>query len=273
LCLDCHTDTQIKGGFHRKLTSDQIILYRDDWIQIVSKNRAKGKILKKDESKELNFKRLTTTIDVFRDKNDFVSLAMMYDTSGNSDLRDKYIELAIKNKLDDTTIIFLRSIQNKINLIPEDVKKRVINRQIKDKEWNNLARTFLELGDYKEAVKNYCKSVMEDLENGNIFSAAFYLKELTEEELHASLFEEDYQNRIKDKDLYWQIRCSEELGWYDEAITTLLKNKKKIEIAKSGILVNLKEKLALCLGDEEKYLELVKKGAETEAESSIKKKK
>src|SRR6266704_3516431 len=40
LCLECHNDTQIWGGFGRKLNADQIVLYRDDWVSQVAKTRA-----------------------------------------------------------------------------------------------------------------------------------------------------------------------------------------------------------------------------------------
>ncbi len=39
LCFDCHRDTQIKGGFDRKLDSIQVILYRDDWVARVLNRR------------------------------------------------------------------------------------------------------------------------------------------------------------------------------------------------------------------------------------------
>ena len=31
LCFDCHRETQIVGGFDRKLDSDQIILYKEEF--------------------------------------------------------------------------------------------------------------------------------------------------------------------------------------------------------------------------------------------------
>ena len=42
LCLLCHDDTQIKGGFGRKLDSKLVIEYRDDWLQrvIIRRNKA-----------------------------------------------------------------------------------------------------------------------------------------------------------------------------------------------------------------------------------------
>jgi hypothetical protein len=40
LCLECHTETQLHGGFHRKLDGDQVTLYRDDWFALVARERA-----------------------------------------------------------------------------------------------------------------------------------------------------------------------------------------------------------------------------------------
>lgn len=48
LCLDCHDQTQITGGFGRKLSADQVILYRNDWHKLVEKRRNELASLKKD---------------------------------------------------------------------------------------------------------------------------------------------------------------------------------------------------------------------------------
>jgi hypothetical protein len=39
LCFQCHDDTQIKGGFGRKLDSHQVLRYRDDWHNSVQAQR------------------------------------------------------------------------------------------------------------------------------------------------------------------------------------------------------------------------------------------
>jgi Protein of unknown function (DUF3298) len=39
LCLECHRDTQIRGGFDRKLDAHQIVLYREDWNAVVDRRR------------------------------------------------------------------------------------------------------------------------------------------------------------------------------------------------------------------------------------------
>ncbi len=41
LCFDCHHQTQIRGGFDRKLDSAQVALYKSDWVQRVASTRDK----------------------------------------------------------------------------------------------------------------------------------------------------------------------------------------------------------------------------------------
>jgi Protein of unknown function (DUF3298) len=42
LCFDCHRDTQIRGGFDRKLDAAQVGLYKADWIKRVETRRTQG---------------------------------------------------------------------------------------------------------------------------------------------------------------------------------------------------------------------------------------
>src|SRR6266404_1961891 len=39
VCLDCHNDTQVLGGFGRKLDAVQVRQYSDDWLQRVESRR------------------------------------------------------------------------------------------------------------------------------------------------------------------------------------------------------------------------------------------
>jgi hypothetical protein len=39
LCLECHDDTQLRGGFGRKLNADLVRLYRDEWLALVDRRR------------------------------------------------------------------------------------------------------------------------------------------------------------------------------------------------------------------------------------------
>jgi hypothetical protein len=40
LCFDCHRETQIRGGFDRKLDAAQVRLYKEDWIKRVEAKRS-----------------------------------------------------------------------------------------------------------------------------------------------------------------------------------------------------------------------------------------
>ena len=39
LCLECHNETHVKGGFGRQLPPDLVIKYRDEWIDRVRTRR------------------------------------------------------------------------------------------------------------------------------------------------------------------------------------------------------------------------------------------
>lgn len=99
LCFDCHRETQIRGGFDRKLDADQVTLYRDDWLRIVSRNRAQEEAWRElSESKVSPQLELATSVaEIYRDNRQYELLAIHYDSIGNIDLRDKYIDSALKN--------------------------------------------------------------------------------------------------------------------------------------------------------------------------------
>ena len=42
LCLECHNDTMLKGGFGRKLSPTEVAMYRNDWVSQISRLRAAG---------------------------------------------------------------------------------------------------------------------------------------------------------------------------------------------------------------------------------------
>lgn len=61
LCLDCHNETQISGGFHRKLDAEQVRLYQDDWLNLVARERELkrpiDKVVRQNEVWKLNLLR------------------------------------------------------------------------------------------------------------------------------------------------------------------------------------------------------------------------
>lgn len=257
LCLDCHADTQTKGGFHRKLSPELVTLYRDSWQKVVEEDRIKTTlyVLRERPKKEQRIEILTSIIDDLKERKQNVLLAMVYNNIGNKKLRDKYIEKAISESCNPSTLIFLRSLQGKANSINSDVIEKEIKRREKNKDWSQLARLYVDIGKWKEAVSCYCKDVSNSIEQGNTFSAAYYLKEMSlEEKLYKKLFQIALKEASDRKDLWWQVRALQELG-SDSELNALLKlHEKEIKQSKDPTLLAL---LYRSLNDEDHYAETV----------------
>jgi hypothetical protein len=120
LCFDCHRETQISGGFDRKLDADQVILYRENWLELVQARRvADGDSAKTDEELGVKVELATSLAEIYREAGEFVILAMHYNALGNASLRDKYIEIALLAEPSDDTICFLRKLQNRMDLVSQ----------------------------------------------------------------------------------------------------------------------------------------------------------
>jgi hypothetical protein len=147
LCLDCHTTTQIIGGFHRKLDAEQIILYREDWVANVGRERAQSRAAIADDllGSDTEIKLATGIADIYREANAYESLAMHYAVWGNDELRDKYIDLAIKAGMDDESIIYYRSCQGRADLIPSQVITRRERRLKSQRDFVGLGRMYRSL--------------------------------------------------------------------------------------------------------------------------------
>lgn len=229
LCLDCHNETQISGGFGRKLSPEQVILYRDDWIALVTRERASALVEEDIVTQNPNLEQITTTIEIYKENKQYVLLAMLFDSIHNYELRDKYIELSLQKQQDPQLEIYFRSRQGKIETVDNQVIEGEVNRRKKNEDWSQLARLYKDIGDYENAIKYYCKSILSDLEEGNLFSAAFYLKELSQSLLHKPIFEKTYKQYSDKNNLWWQIRSLEELGWESELRELILSKQKDIE--------------------------------------------
>jgi hypothetical protein len=176
LCLDCHTTTQIIGGFHRKLDTEQIILYREDWVANVGRERAQSRAAIADDllGSDTEIKLATGIADIYREANAYESLAMHYAVWGNHELRDKYIDLAIKAGMDDESIIYYRSCQGRTDLIPSQVITRRERRLKSQRDFVGLGRIHRSLNRPVDAVGATCRGIIAALEAGNIFTAGFY---------------------------------------------------------------------------------------------------
>ena len=256
LCFDCHRETMIRGGFDRKLDSDQIILYRKDWLQKVGKSRsrevaARDAIQARDHE---DFALAMSLAEIYREAKAYVELAIHHNIFGNKELRDKYIEMALSQEEtpDDDTVVFLRGLQGRPDLIPKDLIKRYLADLDEKHYWHTRARTLKTIGRNIEAVKDYIRSIQQSLDEDSYFSAAFYIKELGKSGLVNDLFVEALRNARESESLWWQVRSLQELGWKDELDDLLIENAENIEcmpIDDDPVAENLKEMLALARGD------------------------
>jgi hypothetical protein len=263
LCFDCHRETQLRGGFDRKLDPDQVVLYRDDWNRLVALKRASEELAPKNQQEEsVAVEYATSLAEIYQENKNYELLATHYDIIGNEELRDKYIELALKGAVGDDTVIYFRSLQGKPELVPKEVAERELNRRAKERDWLQRARTLEHLGRHREAVKDYLKGIERALEKERIFTAACYLKELCESGLIDELFVQALKQAEEDKDLWWQVRALQELGWESELDELLRQNEKGIR--ESGDLYFL-SLLARTLGEDQAWLSIQKEIARQES--------
>lgn len=183
----------------------------------------------------------TSIAEIYRENQEFELLAVHYNSIGNYELRDKFIELALKEDSNDSIIIFLRNLQGKPELIPNDVIERQLARFTEAKDWSQRARLYRDLDKPHEAVKDYIRDICESLRDDNIFSAAFYLKELVECDLVKELFILAFKKASEENDLWWQVRTLQELGWRKELDDLVLRYEKEIQSSKNESL-----KILLC---------------------------
>lgn len=238
-------------------------MYRDNWLEIIKEKRFSVGLedvhTKAIEEGSNILEYVTFASEVYREKEEFEALACLYDSIGNYELRDKYIDIVLAKGAKDDTICFLRGMQNCPELIPQEVLDHQIESLSKMNNYSQRARLYIKLRMEMEATKDYLNSILESLEKDNIFSAAYYLKEMVNENLINILFEKALEKAIKNNDLWWQIRCLQELEWHSELKELLVHNVKEIEEADNPEMELL---LAKALNDEGKVLELQKEIAQ-----------
>ncbi|MBI6780070.1 HNH endonuclease signature motif containing protein [Pseudomonas syringae] len=249
LCFDCHRETQIRGGFDRKLDADQVILYRNDWLRIVGTDRAASEAnreLRQDRD-AIDIELITSIAEIYRETEQFELLAIHYNAIGNIELRDKYVEKAIKKGTSPDAIFFLRgSLQKRPDLVPAEIIDDHLAAFVGRDDYEQHARALRAVGRRVEAAQKYIQGINDSLQKANWFSAAFYIKEFMEENLIEDLFKAAYRKSTEQGETWWQVRALQELGWYTELNDLLLS--KKDEIDKSGDLM-LMELLAEAEGD------------------------
>ena len=142
-----------------------------------------------------------------------------------------------------------------MDLIQPSVLERRIKTLQRRRDSFSLGRLYRDIGEFRMAVEATCKGVQSAIRNGNIFTAAYHLKEMVEEDSLEELFILALEEARQAGDLWWQFRCLQELGWDSEANDFLTTHRAEIE--ESGD-PNFLEELAIALGDTEQYLALRK---------------
>jgi hypothetical protein len=256
LCFECHDLTQQKGGFARRLDAEQVTLYRDDWIRIVARDRVLAQTKRpiqneNDAEDEIQF--VTTKAEILRENQQWDLLAAHYHRYGNYELRDKYIEKALgEPEVSPDLELHLRSLQGR----PELVSAERVNKLLRDlrelKDYLQLARRYLAIRDWRNALRYYCEGLLDCLKNNELFSAAYYAKELGESDLWKELFKTCLDQMSENDDLWWQYRCYDELGWEAEGDELLRANREKIQSSNDLLL---KRELYRALNDKEKLFE------------------
>ncbi len=201
----------------------------------------------------------TSIAEIYRERGEYELLAMHYMEVGNEELRDKYIELAIGDGVDDDTLIFFRSEQRKLDLIPPAIVRSRIDQLQRNGDYFSLGSLYRTIGNFPESVSATCKGAQLAIAEGNLFTAAFHIKEMIEEDAINELFIIAMEEARRGKDLWWQYRALQELGWDTEAEEFLLKHRKQIEKAGEPHFL---EVLAVALGDIEGYVDLRKQEAQ-----------
>lgn len=257
LCFDCHRETQIRGGFDRKLDREQLVLYRRDWCRVVKQERALAEAARESTEADVrpNIELMTSVAEIYRENTEFELLAMHYEALGNPELRDKYVDLALQKDTSDQSIRYLRLLQKRPDLIPPEVTERELTRYSHDRDWTQRARFLHGLGRMRESAEDYVRGILESLQEGNLFAAAYYLKEVHELGLTRELFILAMNKAKENGDLWWQVRALQELGWAKELQAFLIRHQAEIEASGNPLLLVL---LAESRGDKKTSIELRK---------------
>lgn len=257
LCLDCHNETLITGGFHRKITSEQIMLYREDWHSAVARERSSTQVLDETDegTKSVQLRLVTDSIEVFQESGNHLALARLYDDIGNTELRDKHVEEALSKGVPDMEVLVARHLQNRPDLVPQEIIDRLISRMTEDENWTDLSWVHQILGDYRKAAELLVRAISEHLSESNYFTAAYYLRSAGRDGIIDALFEMALQKSVAEDNLFWQVRALEELGWDSELESLLLA--KKDEIEESGD-VELQSRLYRISRDWDAYVKMRK---------------
>jgi hypothetical protein len=268
LCLDCHTETQKKGGFYRRLDAAQVRLYRKEWLNIVGRVHARSSAAMEPGAACTLSREAQEQVAAFLlEQGQFAMLARHYHLVGNHALRDKYTEMALAEAdVPCHTEITLRLRQKRLTDVSPKRLAAYLNGPHPEGSAPELAEVHRELGRHTDALMTYCAAILQMLTAGNVFAAAVLLKRLLEENFTSPLLHEAYRASRRKPDLYRRVRCLQELGWEKELKQLLTRHREDIEHGDQGLL---KFELYRATGDYDRlnaaYIQLYKELARKQA--------
>lgn len=171
--------------------------------------------------------RLTTArLEIARDNRDWFRVARIYDEVGDEELRDHYADLAFAESVPLFYRVLILDMQGRIAEITEAEWDEVIDYLQED--WSSQGYVMLKGGRLNAAANCYLDGVKKVLDEGNYFTAAFYLRHALNTNVVDELFLLALKEAVAEGDLWWQVRCFEELGWAEEKRELLLGNASEI---------------------------------------------
>jgi hypothetical protein len=253
LCLDCHTDTQVHGGFNRKLSAGQVRLYREDWLRRIRNDRegpgSRSAASEPDAAVKTGLARLEVAIT----KQDWLTVARIYHAAGDIESRDRYIDRGLAEDPSPFYQVLFANLRGTAHQLPEAVKQAAAEQV--ERDWTTHGGILLDVGKTKDAALTWLAGVQEAVEDGRWFVAAYYIRHALNAQVFPAFIETALADFIEQDDLWWQLRCYEELGWTESAKELLLGNERRI--VESGHLPFL-QKLATAKGDAGEVLRITR---------------
>lgn len=233
LCLQCHDETLLKGGFGRKLNSGLIKLYRNE-LYLENKRRfelipnlknifteievsKKQQITKNTQS--LDDYMFYITIDMCYENEYWGLLAFEYNIINQKELAKKYANKSIEKAIINedwieviTTKIFIFGTED----IEPDLIEKAADMYLKQENYCDLARLYQELGYSEETLIYYNKGIEKFIKEKNWFSAGFYLRESGNIDKAKIFFNKALKSYLDKVDVFWILRSYEELEMFSE---------------------------------------------------------
>ena len=197
----------------------------------------------------------TSVVEIFRERGDERGLVYHYHRIGNSELRDRHIEILLDQDRSPRNVVTMRLLQRRPDLIPPGMTDVVLAEET---EGTVRAALLYDLERYEEAATVYCEVVAEALRDGRPFSAAYYIRTMVNVGLPEQFLLSALSTATADGDLWWQMRCLQELGWDSELAAFYASNAEAIRNSDNLILRSM---LAEHEGHTDQAIELRRKEA------------